>query len=237
VLPSLSIWNGDNESRLANASAAERVIMMLVCARIFILKQLVQRTSPSAEPFDVRRRWVLLQALPPALFMRGGDIFVWLLRSLRTGDTEVMRGFSSSTVLEMFQQRPDLFSSTNFFAVLDEAQDAANSHIDFFPATSDPLATRSALHELYRVLNRTDVICGIILSGTGLSMNLVTDSVNSMSARQADPHYSVKIFTDTGNFLDEQSQKDYVLRYLQLSNEVYSDRRLLERIQTWFIGR
>jgi hypothetical protein len=58
-----------------------------------------------------------------------------------------------------------------------------------------------------------------------------------MSARAIDLLKAVKVFTNTGNFLDQGSQKDYVLRYLTLSNNIPSDRRFLQRIQTWFIGR
>jgi hypothetical protein len=236
ILPTLSTWDGNNQCRLAdNATSAERVLRMLLCVRVFILGQLVRRTPRGTKPFVIRRRWVLLQTLPPVLSLPSGDdIFVSLLRSLRAGDTQVMKDYTFDKIVEMNRNREELFPNKDLFAILDDAQDAARRHIPSFPATTDPSVALSALHELYRVFKGSQIFTGIILSGTGLSMDVVKASVDSMSAKPPEPRNSVRVFTDTGHFLDKESQKEYVL---PLSDANPSDRRLLERIQTWFIGR
>jgi hypothetical protein len=147
-----------------------------------------------------------------------------------------MRNFAYETVERLAAENRDLAPGYRIFAVLDEAQDAATRQIGEFPATTDNSVTRSSLHELFRVFNSVPFFHGIILSGTGLSMDIVKSSVSSMSVRVTDPTHGVKVVTNTGNFLDKEAQKSYVLRYITLSDHD-SDRRLLERIQTWFIGR
>jgi hypothetical protein len=95
---------------------------------------------------------------------------------------------------------------------------------------------RSSLHELYKFFHDFG-FAGIIISGTGLSMEIVKTAVGSISAKQMDASYRPKIFTDTGVFMEGASQENYVRRYLNLSDENVSDRRLLGRIRHWFVGR
>jgi hypothetical protein len=97
VLPSISIWNKEGLRRLDdNLQIAEHVFAMVLCARVFVLRELVDRIPLSTNATTARRRWVLLQAAPPS-FHPGGDIFVQLLRSIRGGETETMPQFISST--------------------------------------------------------------------------------------------------------------------------------------------
>jgi hypothetical protein len=237
VLPELSTWNIDVSNRLVhNARSADRIFMMLLCARVFILKQLVDRIRPFTDPMTARRRWVFLQALPPIFNMGLDDIFVVVLRSIRAGDTIVMRTFIRST-MELVKTRKDLFLDRRIFIVLDEAQDAARCHIDCFPSTTQPVEKRQALHELYRVLLSVGIFHGFILSGTGLSMDVVKESIGSMSVKEMNPNRQSKIFTDTGDFTNPESQEAYVRLYLKLSDDNISDRLLLERIKNWFVGR
>jgi hypothetical protein len=235
TLKSLSNWNqGTGTDRLnGNAVAADRIFAMLFCARAFILQQLVDLTPPFTDAKDVRRRWVLLQVLPPRI--RLDDIFVVIFRSIRAGHGAVMMEYVRDTINNL-QTRTELFPSNAFFATFDEAQDAAKCLTDSFPSTTEPLKSRSALHELYRFSLSANIFDGMIISGTGLSMEIVEAAVSSISAKEMEGSYHPRVFTDAGNFLQGESQEAYVRKHITLSDNL-SDRRLLERIRHWFVGR
>ena len=225
-------WDKDLNS---NAKAADRVFAMLMCARVFILKQLLDGIPPSTSAMTARRRWVLLQAMPPCRQFYP-DIFAELIGSIRGGDESLMLDFVRSTLTNLSKERTDLFPQQGMFLVLDEAQDAAKNHANCFPSTTDPSQRRSLLHETYKSLACMGIFTGIILSGTRLSMDIINVSLGSFSVKEVKPIFESKISTDTGDFLDKASQESYVRRYLNVSNCI-SDRRFLERIQHWFKGR
>ena len=72
---------------------------MLLCARIFILKQLVQSLPPLTDATTARRRWVLAQVLPPRLNFGRSDLFAIVLQSLRNASVATM----SQTIRSMLQ--------------------------------------------------------------------------------------------------------------------------------------
>jgi hypothetical protein len=240
LLPFLRAWNAkDPNNAQQNANSTDRVFTMLIWARIFILKQLMDQFPPSTDPLSARRRWVLLQAMPPHQpFHETEDIFVEILQTLRLGDMDIMQKLIRSTLLTFLNEKRNLFPDDKFFIVLDEAQDAAKRHVDCFPSVSRPgSVTGSALHEKYRFLTGLGIFSGIIVSGTGLSKEIVQSSFSSISAKEQKPIYVSKIVTDTGDFLDGTSQESYIRRYITISDDNASDQRLLYRIQFWLKGR
>ena len=238
----MSSWNQNLQK---NRDAAKRVFAMLLCTRIFTLHQFVRRLPNPVDIKVARRRWVLLQAMParlPVFYSHSDqDIFVELFQSLRDADTDVMLSFIDETLFELSSQRPDLFPCEGFepqyFAIIDEAQEAAD-HLNEHFRSSTGLDLRPILRELYVFLDSFSWAKGIILSGTRLSTEVVRNSISSSAWRNTGRPQGIKFFTDTGRFLsDEPFQREYVLRYLQLSQDNTSDMRLLERILYWFRGR
>ena len=135
-------------------------------------------------------------------------------------------------------ERQDLFPEgleTKFFVVVDEAQVAADHLKEYFCSTTGT-DMRPILHEMYRFfLQYSSVVSGIILSGTGLSIQMVEEAVGSVSAKKLDIERREMVFTNVGRF-DNSSQEAYIRRYLTLSDND-SDRRLLERMIYWCSGR
>ena len=86
---------------------------MLLCARFFILKQLVQRIPVNTDVTDARRRWVLAQVLPPRLRYHGDDLFVRVLRGLQGAETETMLDVIRSLLDSIMSEREDLFPRKN----------------------------------------------------------------------------------------------------------------------------
>ena len=241
MLSSMSTWHqGTNSADMSkNGEAAHRAFAMLLCARVFILKQLVQHLPVGTDVTVARRRWVLAQAVPPRLAFEDDDLFVTLLRDLRRGDTKTLLRITRSTMCDLTTKRLDLFpvgSNTPLFVVIDEAQVAAD-HLKFFRSRSGT-DLRPVLREMYSFFLTSGLFAGIILSGTGLSMKMVKDAVGSFSAKQTDKRVQPRVFTNIGRFTrDDPSQVVYIRRYLTLSDNDISDQRLLERIVYWFSGR
>ena len=238
MLQSMSAWrtreaNSENDTVAANCAFA-----MLLCARIFVLKQFVRYLPVDTDPTVARRRWVLAQVLPPRLGEIEPDLFVHLLQSVRAGRTDIMRSFYTSTITALTTTRSDLFPlgrATPIFVVIDEAQVAADD-MKFFPSTKGS-DLRAVLRYMYSFFVTTQVFSGIILAGTGLSMNMVTGTLRSASAKQMGRRQPL-VFSNTGRFRPhDPSQEIYIRRYLTLSDDDISDRRLLERMLYWFSGR
>ena len=235
----MSAWNNvkSPEDVRKNEEAADRTFTMLLCARIFILKQLLQSLPPFTNVTTARRRWVLAQVLPPRLTFGGpSDLFGVVLRSLRNANIDIMRQIIRS-MLQFVTERRELFPErhgTKLFVVIDEAQVAADHLKEYFRSTTGT-DMRPILHEMYRFfLQYSSVVSGIILSGTGLSTRMVEEAVGSVSAKKHIMRRET-VFTDVGRF-DNSSQEAYIRRYLTLSDND-SDRRLLERMIYWFSGR
>lgn len=235
----MSTWNnGDSAGDIIkNTQAADHTFAMLLCARLFILVQLVINLPVGTNPTVARRRWVLAQILPPNLQYGGSssDLFAIMLGSLRRVSTKNLQKLIRDqlhfvTRFDVFPEGPE----TRLFVVIDEAQVAADHLKEYFrSATGTDM--RPILHEMYRFfLEYTTIVHGIILSGTGLSMEMVREAVSSVSAKKVDT-VQEEVVTDVGRF-DGPSHEVYIRRYLSLSNNI-SDRRLLARMLYWFSGR
>lgn len=174
-----------------NATAVDRVFAMLLLARVFVFEQFLLCLPLQETMLKARRRWVLLQILPPSP-KDGHDIFTTLLLTLRHGNTTKMQDMSRA-ILARCRRHTNFFpdeSNTHLFAVIDEAQCAADEHARMFRSTSGN-EKRPLLHPLYRSLDNTEWFRGFILAGTGLSMKAVEDAVNSLSAKKTTANQSL----------------------------------------------
>ncbi|KAF8309783.1 hypothetical protein F5887DRAFT_1091838 [Amanita rubescens] len=239
MLQNMSTWRKGESSQdhSNNAFATHRAFAMLLCARFFILNQFVQQLPPHTNVMDARRRWVLAQVLPPCL-PSSADLFVEVLQALRRTETDILLKIISS-LLKTITERKDLFPMeirTPLFIVIDKAQVAAED-LKFFRSGSGDLLP--ILREMVDFFLSRSFFKKIILSGTGLSTQLVKYApVRSVAAKQVPNGKVPLVFTDVGRFTrDDSSQETYIRRYLTLSNDNISDRRLLERMMYWFSGR
>ncbi len=83
MLQNMSTWSTKSPDFPNNVFLAQRIFAMLLCARFFIFKQLVQHLPVNTKVTDARRRWVFAQVLPPRLWDDGEDLFVKVLQGLR----------------------------------------------------------------------------------------------------------------------------------------------------------
>jgi hypothetical protein len=234
MLQTMSTWSEGNVSN--NASVTHRALAILICARFFILKQLVQHLPLDVDIKAARRCWVLAQVLPPSLSHEGGDLFVNVVQGLRGARIETMLDIIHSLQAEIMTKRKDLFpqgKKTPISIVVDEVQMAANN-LNFLPSGSGTDNLRPILREVVSYCESERTFDKIILSGTSLSEKMER-AVGSLSAKQ---NPGKRIFTDVGCFTTEDpSHENYISQYLNLDNNIISDQRLLERMKYWFSGR
>jgi len=220
-----------------NANVARRAFEMLICARLFVLKRLLQMLPPGTDGKTARRRWVLVQAIPP--FVRyPSDIFSIVLKSLRSADSRDMGDLIESMLADMTKIGESIFPlSQRFFAVIDEAQVAAEYMNESFRSLTTGIDARPVLHPFYRFLQGANFIKGTILAGTGLSLVMVKKAVSSRSAQLLDESRHPLIFHDVGLFSNPGTDhRAYIERYLTFASTV-SDDRLMQRILYWLSGR
>jgi len=66
---------------------------MLLYARVFVFKRLLNRITLQTDVKTARRRWVLLQSLP-GHYGLGNDIFVEVLMSPRRADADIALAYT-----------------------------------------------------------------------------------------------------------------------------------------------
>jgi len=78
-----------------NIDVAHRAFAMPICARVVVLKSLLEKLPPNT----ARRRWVLVRAMPPVDLAT--DIFVAVLKSFRAADKTDLIDFTEAMLKGM----------------------------------------------------------------------------------------------------------------------------------------
>jgi len=241
LIKSRNNWDGASGSDPNNTKSvnvANHTFMMLICARIFVLKQLLQNLPSGANGTQARKRWVLIQALPPFNNAQD-DIFSAVLRSLWAADTSSMH-LHIVTMLEEIRRTVgnDIFPKGRFFTVVDEAQVAAEYLTNSFRSFTTGIDKHPVLHAFHRFLSTIPYIHGVILAGTGLSKKMVQTALSSRAALYIHERPKPIVFIEVGRFTkDGRAHEDYIRKYLSLSSKSTSDQRLVDQILHWFSGR
>jgi hypothetical protein len=219
-----------------NVEVADRAFAMLICARVFVPKHLLKNLPINTDTMVARRRWVLVQVVPPFLRYHKDDLFSIIVNSLRAAGAADMLNLAGATLQEMAHivGKEELM----LFAVIDEAQVAAVYLNDFFHSLTTDTDMRPVLHAFYGFLWNTRIFQGVILAGTGLSMEMVMDGLSSQAAKYMGARQEPIVSVELGRFTnDGTSHVDYIRKYISLSDGSVSDQRLVERILYWFSGR
>jgi hypothetical protein len=240
ILPTVDGWNPRGENMSENSSIADRIFQMLLLARVYVLSQFLKAAPDSESVDNVRRRWVLLQAMP-ASAKGEDDIFTTVFRSLRRSTPDVLFYLAKKIIslckeTRFFPRGED----TPFFLVTDEAQKAITRYSRSF-LSSDGKTRHPLLNPYYRVCDDSELFTGFVFVGTGLTMKEIEQATISVSGRKTGVNLQPRVFADIPFFSmrgdgDALDHDKYIKQYLSLSDTI-SDRRLLERIKYWFSGR
>lgn len=200
------------ETLRTNGAAAHRRFLQLLVARMIIFRIFLQ--CAISMPYGIteghKGRWLLLQAAPVTLM--GGDIFAELTRKLIRASSEYIEDLFDKELTEVVslfsrcQPRPP-----TLVTVLDEAQVILNLLSTCFRSNEDPNLPRPILCELLSTW--TPLVQRLIVSGTGMSMQLV-ESVLASAVAKEDGSHPPETVTDLGAFDNEKDQREYLEKYL-----------------------
>ncbi|KAF7296592.1 hypothetical protein HMN09_01066700 [Mycena chlorophos] len=247
--------------KLAQDGCAHAIFARLLVFRMFL--EAIVASGRSITPTD-KRKWTLLQVNPnylncplvPDIFdhLTGTlDAPNDLLRLQRSsfrfngafqGTTKTLLGSFSALLFDHYREpgkKPA--SQTPFYFVVDESQLASMLMRSSFRAgvrTDGKLETRSLLRELLVVLFfliRLGPILGVIITGTGLDLDMMLESARSVVYKSSLRDGLFR--TDTGGFYENSdTHARYIKKYIPphlLAQE--SGQWLVKRMTTWLVGR
>jgi len=220
-----------------NECIAENRISKALLARWVIFNTFIQEARSIKEggvlDNDVRRDWLLFQALP-IVHYKGMDLFSALILTCLS--------CVSDNVLQSLQLKyspwdvlGSAFDSTvsPFVYVLDEAQVAGEQYMGAF-ADTDGSIERPVLRPIVKCLSEN--FAKVIVSGTGFSLALFRTVLGSGVGKSPRPAWDVT--HATGDFSNQGTQLDYISLYLPPSFLITpSGAHLKTRMYGWLRGR
>jgi predicted HTH domain antitoxin len=220
--------DGAQAQNVTNTRLAKILALSVFGSRALILQRFrklgeVELKMPKDE---LQRRWTYLQIHPQAL--HGEDIFRRLSSIL----------WQSSKLNEIERVISQSLDICPVFLILDEAQSLTNSdNSKYFLARDSDMSTKCSilkplLKTWYLVADVT-----VILSGTGLSIDVIEKSVASPQTPR--PHWSV--YSNVGAFWDKDVHTEYIRQNVwpnvPLDALDIAQQSLLDRAWRWLRGR
>jgi len=172
-------------------------------------------------------RWLLLQ-IAPTTFLKDDPFEALSLELWGAPDEYFLRQIKrEKTAID------ELLQGQKWFCVLDEAQVPTESAWDCFKSKNKLYEDRPVLRELVRAWEES--LMGLIISGTGISMEKIDAVLSSAVAKDG---CEVLTFTDLGVFDSEEGQWAYMERYLPLGFlGSPAGKALASRAAYWLHGR
>jgi hypothetical protein len=216
---------------------ARRGLCQLLLARFLLLRLLVQEVRTVKDQLSwakYRRLWVLLQAQPEQVFGSDIDIDFDVFADLALLLQRARRDDLEARIRATYRDLWSLLGRGFLFCVLDEAQVTTNvNYRNFFSA--DNASPYPVLREIW--LSWTSVLsiskmC-VIISGTGIQLNEITQTLASAAAKQV----NYRIIDEIGAFEDLDDQAMYIKQYIPAD---WTDKRwkdFLDRAWGWCHGR
>lgn len=221
---------------ITNDHIVEKCVLRVLVARWVIFKFFIETAKamdPEGRlPEDIKLRWLLFQLENP--------LPAGILHPLEFLSSIALAGVTR-IALENFVlvQNPakivgETYDTDRFMLAFDEAQTAATLFVDA-PTDATARGRRPALRPIVNTLCRfTNALC--IVSGTGFPIGAFEEHPGSNIAKGPASRWD-KMYA-TGDFLDLETQKQYISRYLPpdfLSST--SGEALVQRTYKWLRGR
>jgi hypothetical protein len=211
----------------SNSSLASRYIQAVILSRLLLFRSFLSVfASPNLSDQELkaaRRQWLLLQLFPSAFFSDRKDVFAFLSAQLWR-----MKANDISEMLDEVRAEIYTWIPSKFYTVIDECQVAAVAHPRWFVSDKGSFS-RPLLRQVLRDVDAALPDGASIVSGTGLSNNMVQEAIGSFVSKdtgKADLH-------KTGAFDEKGRFNSYVEKYLASS----LDELLLDRLWLWLRGR
>ncbi|KAL5521780.1 hypothetical protein ACEPAF_2528 [Sanghuangporus sanghuang] len=194
----------------SNHLIAERRVIQVLTARIIFFEhflKMAREMSPDGSVNKFKKHWLFLQLCSANLLER--DVFMDLTEELTDASDEVLLKGRLVAHAKLTKLQEEFSLDKNFFFVLDEAQVALDRLEESFCSERKETVKRPVLRPIIKSWQLATEF-PIIVSGTGLSIDVVNEVVTSAVMK-------VNAFTRatrTGAFDDENRQREYILRYM-----------------------
>ncbi|KAL5522871.1 hypothetical protein ACEPAG_8889 [Sanghuangporus baumii] len=194
----------------SNHLIAERRVIQVLTARIIFFEhflKIARETSLDGSVDKFKKHWLFLQLCSANLL--GRDVFMDLTKELTDASDEVLLKGTLVAHATLTKLQEEFSLDKDFFFVLDEAQVALDRLQGSFCSEQKEKVKRPVLRPIIRSWQLATEF-PIIVSGTGLSIDVVNEVVTSAVMK-------VNAFaraTRTGAFDDESRQREYILRYM-----------------------
>jgi hypothetical protein len=216
-----------------NVQIAEHMFFRILLARFLVFSRFLSQIRRLSGDIStqkaalLRRQWTFLQLQPEICVQE--DVF-----------TSIALGLLSAASLNYLKMnlltiRTECFAATksaHFFFILDEGQTLGTRFLSHFrSSTNDPRSILKYVIKAWKFLPEPT----ILVSGTGLSLEVLSESVHSNSVK---PAVNWRIFTDIGYFKDVQLHNAYIINHVW-PNRLLSCAQLavLDRCWRWLRGR
>jgi hypothetical protein len=214
-----------------------RRLLQLLLARLYLLNLFREEAEGLPDGPDAmvcRRTWVLLQAMPTALFKV--DPFLQLADLLSfssVGDLKARIQEQYDLVEEMLEFGEDISDGRKkrrpLYIVIDESQLLTKQRLGEYKS-DDGRMMRGLLRQvwlsIFEALKTPKVL--LVLSGTGIDYKALEDTLTSPAFKLV-PYAVVQ---DIGAFDDPESQANYIKQYLPSVGDVF-----IKRAWAWCRGR
>lgn len=203
------------KQQLQNEGTAKRAADRITCSRLLMLKLFRQINEERKHPVNdsdnlLKKYWTLLQLQPKQIL--GEDYFALLMTTLQNASSDWV-------VIKIRELCDQLICKGNkLFVVLDEAQSLASSFNHYFVGSQGN--PRSILKFFLESWSRQNFI--IILSGTGLSLDLVVDEMQSYHAGADEDPWPV--YQNLGSFADRKSQSRHIQHHVWPGEQLTEDK-------------
>jgi len=204
----------------------------VLVARLLVFRMFLEearKLRPEGSLDNYRDHWVYFQLQPSEV--TGNDIFGHMTKILSDARNENL----DDACLDLARDiRSKYLSMEDFYIVLDAAQLAAGSCTGASRSYVDPKQSPPLLEIIMDSFDWLR-IGHTIVSGTGLSLNIVSQAMGSCVAKQGVKTLTV---TEIGAFDSELAQRTYILQYLpSFYVDTPSGEALLDRAWHWLRGR
>jgi hypothetical protein len=223
----------------SNRAIATKVLMKMLAARVVVFELFLEAAVKMDGQLQKKHQhdWLLFQL---------SDVLDRTERAQRHPFLQVNTdclGGATPDALEMLVARIDAIMAKylprdpHLYFVVDEAQAAAESSPHAFTSSNGGAISQSMFREVIRVYANVNPIIKFVVSGTGLSLEIVNEVIASGVGKPSTSG-GFHLFHDVGSFDTKESQRAYLDRYVPHSVlESSSGRILCKRIHAWLAGR
>ena len=215
-----------------NRDLASHVSLQILITRLFVFRLFLEEAhvlGPNHSLDFYRDRWVYFQLLPGMI--GHGDIFSKITGLLNKANDDYLVNVCGCLSVDI---RSEYLPSMKLYIVVDEAQEAARKYPNAFKSYTNKNQCQPLLQCIMHAFDER-CIGPTIISGTGLSMKIVSQAIESRVFKVPAGNWTVN---KVGTFDSKPAQQKYIEQYLPPRYaDTPSGKALLTRAWEWLHGR